>query len=268
MVKITTPIQFVVNNYRKGEFDPDRGFERFRERVGLAPAGRNAWVTWRLAFVAVIVVLVAGLSLYIVSMNRWEETTASVVELPDGSIAKLREGASLAYQPHRFTRERNVRLKGMGCFEVMRNPKAPFVVRGQETFVRVLGTQFLFDTETEVVYVIDGRVLFAREVFGQGLELGKGEYAILPEGSEVPLLTAPATPNPAAWATGRLEYDAVPLGDVLEELSDLYGKRLGVAPEAASGKRLTGAFDVSDGVAFIIAAIESALNVQIAVSDE
>lgn len=268
MVRIINPIQFVIKNYRKGEFDPDRGIERFRERVGLAPAGRNAWVTWRLAFVAVIVVLVAGLSLYIVSMNRWEETAAAVVELPDGSVVQLQKGATLAFQPRRFTRERNVRLRGTGCFEVMRDPDAPFVVRGRESFVRVLGTQFLFDTEGEEVYVLDGRVLFAREDSGRGLELGKGEYAILPEGSEVPLLTAPATPNPAAWATGRLEYDAVPLGDVLEELSDLYGKRLGVAPEAASGKRLTGAFDVSDGAAFIIAAIESALNVQIAVSDE
>ena len=201
-------------------------------------------------------------------MDRWEMVTAPVAELPDGSVVQLKEGASLAYQPHRFSRERTVRLSGTGCFDVVYDPDAPFEVHTEEAYVRVLGTRFLFDADEGEVYVIEGRVRFSRVSTEEGVVLAKGERAFLSAGAGAPVLEAPELPNPAAWATGRLAYESVPLGTVLEELSSIYGSQLSVAPEAAIGKRLTGDFLLDDGLDFIATAIEAALDVQIARSDE
>lgn len=258
----------VLRHYQHGAFDSDRAVERFRERIGCVKArsrSRVAWC-WALASVA-FVILVAGLTLRQKWMNRWEETTASVVELPDGSVARLKDGATLAYQPQRFENERTVRLSGTGCFEVKHDATSPFVACADDSYVRVLGTQFLFDADAGEVYVLEGRVLFARASSQGGTVLSKGERAVIFEGEEKPVLAVSEQPNPAAWATGRFAYDAVPLGQVLEELTAFYGKRLEVAPSTA-GRHLTGEFLTSDGLEFIVSAIELALDVQISVSDE
>lgn len=262
-------LQSVLRHYTTDTFDPDRAVKRFRERTGQEVAGRNSQAAWRWALVAVAVVgLAVGLTLHQLSLYHWEKTTASVVELPDGSVVRLRDGAVLAYQPRRFARERTVRLSGTGCFEVKHDPASPFEACSKDAIVRVLGTRFLLDTDAGEVYVLDGRVRFARASAADGLILTKGERAILPESAEVPVLKAPELPNPAAWATGRLAYESVPLGTVLEELSSIYGPQLSVAPETAIGKRLTGDFLLDDGLDFIATAIEAALDVQIARSDE
>lgn len=261
----------VLRHYQPGEFDPDRALERFRERVGNGKAGKSfrfSWAAWRWVSALVVVVgLVAGLTLHQMMMNRWEETTASVIELPDGSVARLQDGAVLSYQSRRFARERTVRLSGIGFFQVKHDDSSPFMVSAKDAYVQVLGTQFQFDTYAGEVYVLEGRVLFARASSEGGTVLSEGEHAILVDGAEKPVLTVPEQPNPAAWVTGRFAYDAVPLGRVLEELSAYYGKRLEPTPEAV-GKYLTGEFYVSDGLEFIVSAIESALDVCISVSDE
>ncbi|MBP5721581.1 MAG: hypothetical protein J6W82_11050, partial [Bacteroidales bacterium] len=57
-------------------------------------------------------------------------------------------------------------------------------------------------------------------------------------------------------------------GDVLAELSSLFGAELTVAHENANGASLTGEFLVSDGLAHIVSAIETALGVDIISSED
>lgn len=262
-------LQSVLRHYTTDTFDPDRAVERFRERTGQEMAGKRHRGAWRWALVvASVAVVVVGLALRQQAEDRWEMIVAPVAELPDGTIVQLREGASLAYQPRCFARERTVRLSGTGYFDVVHNPDAPFDVHTEEAFVRVLGTRFIFDAEHEEVFVIEGRVQFARTSSSDGLVLAPGDHAMLPDGTEEPVLTDSTQPNPAAWATGRLAYESVPLGTVLEELTALYGQQLSVVPETAIGKQLTGDFMVDDGLDFIVAAIEAAMDVQIVKSGE
>lgn len=262
-------IQFILRHYRPKVFSPDQALERFWGREGSGTVEKRTTVIWWWALVTMFVVTITiGTTLHQRSMDRWEMVTAPVAELPDGSVVQLKEGASLAYQPHRFSRERTVRLSGTGCFDVVHDPDAPFEVHTEEAYVRVLGTRFLFDADEGEVYVIEGRVRFSRVSTEEGVVLAKGEHAFLSAGAGAPVLEAPELPNPAAWATGRLAYESVPLGTVLEELSSIYGSQLSVAPETAIGKRLTGDFLLDDGLDFIATAIEAALDVQIARSDE
>ena len=244
---------FVLRHYKEGVFDPKRGLERFRERTGMQKAVTFRWVA---AAAAVALMVAAGISLYQWRLNRWEEVTARAFVLPDQSVIRLQEGAVLSFQPHKYAKDRTVRLNGTGYFEVARNETTPFEVHSGAARVKVLGTKFQFDASQNTVFVTEGRVLFSAE---EGLELTKGNYARIING--IPELSAPETPNPAAWATGRLQYDATPLGTVLKELSSLFGRKL--SAEWADEPSLTGEFTLSDGLPKILSLIESALNVKI-----
>lgn len=251
-------LAFVLRHYKEGVFDPKRGLARFRERVGAQREGvRLTVLRWAAAAAAVALLIAAGTGLYRWRLNRWEEVSARAFVLPDQSVVRLQEGAVLTFQPRRFAKERTVRLNGTGYFEVAHNEANPFEVHSGAAKVKVLGTRFQFDASRNTVYVTEGRVLFATEE--NGLELTRGAYAVLQDGK--PVLSAPQLPNPAAWATGRLQYKAVPLGTVLEELSFLFGKELSF--ESADEPSLTGEFTLSDGLSRIISLIESALNVEI-----
>ena len=262
------PLQFVLRHYRRRLFDSDSAIGRLRKAVGIDR-------TWRIhravlglsAAAAAVALILSGMALHRSRMNVWEETTASAVVLPDHSTVMLKEGASLAFQPRRFAKDRTVRLSGTGYFEVERNPSSPFEVLSGEARVRVLGTKFQFDADRSEVYVREGCVLFAKEQSDTGLEMTAGTLAVLMDGSEMPVIIRTST-NPDAWATGRLAYNAVPLGDVLAELSSLFGAELTVARANAKSMSLTGEFLVSDGLAHIVSAIETALGVDILSSDD
>ena len=106
-------LQFVLRHYRRRLFDPDSAIGRLRKAVGI---DRN----WRIrravlglsATAAAVALILSGMALHRSRMNVWEETTASAVVLPDHSTVMLKEGASLAFQPRRFAKDRTVRLSG------------------------------------------------------------------------------------------------------------------------------------------------------------
>ena len=258
-------LRFVLDHYRHGMPDTGSALRRFLERVGLDRIARRRRLV-RVAGIAAAcsVLLATGLLLNNRRMNRWEETDASAVVLPDRTTVRLKEGSSLAFQPLRYKKERVVRLSGTGYFEVVPDRSLPFEVRSGDAYVRVLGTKFQFDTECREVSVGEGRVLFAAQGAEQGLEMPAGTHAVLAPGTGLPVFSAPSTPNPSAWATGRVIYDSVPLGTVLDELSSLFGTGLTVVSGPSVEPLLTAEFRLSGGLDAIITAIESALGVKIA----
>ena len=257
-------LQFVLRHYRRGLLDPDKALVRFRRRIGSYDAWRGRRAAGRFATAAAAALLLAvSLGLYLTSLNRWVETTASNIVLPDHSTVRLKDGATLAFQPRRFSRERAVRLEGTAYFEVMSDLGAPFEVSSGDARVRVLGTKFQFDAERREVFLSEGRLMFSRENSDEGLLMTDGTAAVLEEGFDSPVLVTPSSLNPLAWVTGRLVYDAVPLAQVLEELSSIFGKDLKTSSQSSDTVRLTGEFLVSDGLEHILSAIESALNVDI-----
>lgn len=62
--------------------------------------------------------------------------------LPDGSTAILEKNASIIVEEHYGRRSRKVFLQGEAFFEVVRNPKMPFMVYADDLITEVLGTSF------------------------------------------------------------------------------------------------------------------------------
>lgn len=64
------------------------------------------------------------------------------IELSDGTKIWLNSGSKLKY-PQKFTgKSREVELEGEGYFDVVKNPKTPFIVKASDLNIKVLGTSF------------------------------------------------------------------------------------------------------------------------------
>jgi hypothetical protein len=63
-------------------------------------------------------------------------------QLPDGSMATLSYRSSLRYGAHFKDSARELWLQGDACFDVVKNPRHPFLVHIGTTTVEVLGTRF------------------------------------------------------------------------------------------------------------------------------
>lgn len=64
------------------------------------------------------------------------------IQLPDGSDVWLNAGSELKYNKDFEKGNREVYLSGEAFFDVVRNPKKPFVIHTSSMDVKVLGTQF------------------------------------------------------------------------------------------------------------------------------
>jgi ferric-dicitrate binding protein FerR (iron transport regulator) len=64
------------------------------------------------------------------------------LKLPDGSTVWLNAGSKLNYEKINETGLREVYLSGEGFFDVVKNPKRPFIIHTSTIDIKVLGTKF------------------------------------------------------------------------------------------------------------------------------
>ena len=251
------PLLFILQHYRPGRLDPGAAFAVFRRRTGLKRP-----IPWRACTAAAAAVLLVVFFIH-QYRNAWEECAAydsvRTVVLRDGTEVSLAPGSTLSWQPRK--KDRLVRMSGRARYCVARDESRPFVVRAADLEVTVLGTVF---TVTEGgrgtrVDVSQGRVRVCAADASE--ELRAGESAVL-DGTG--LQKRPSAPNPCAWATGRFVYEAVPLEEVLAELSAHYGVRMEAAP---TDRRLTAEFGTDMTAEQVAELICLALDVEIKITD-
>lgn len=119
--------------------------------------------TWLAAAASVILLAVIGLWLYQSRAVLDSDTLASTVltvagpnfvHLPDGSIVKLRQGATISYDEATFGRtDRRLTLAGTAYFDVTHDPKLKFQVHSGRVITTVHGTAFSVDEEVGSIKV-------------------------------------------------------------------------------------------------------------------
>lgn len=263
-------MRFVLSHYKDGLKSPDDALADVYEKAGINR--RNTRSAYRRTFILTASGIAASLLLVIsFAMNRrnaWTEYRAdaskAIVSLADGTMVTLAPGTVIKLQERK--NPRHVELEGNAFFDVARDGSHPFTVAAGTGTVRVLGTRFLVSHSIEgmSVDVTDGRVLFSSAGDEEGLVLTKGMSAILSIEEDTPSLVDQKMPNPAAWATGEFNYHQTRLCDALAELASFYGVELSTSDGADPNLTFTGRFS-SDSLDDILYAIESALDVKIAV---
>ncbi|MBL9190394.1 MAG: FecR domain-containing protein [Opitutaceae bacterium] len=192
------------------------------------------------------------------------------VELPDGSVIQLNTGSAVAvrYEAH----VRRVHLtQGEAYFTVAKNPGRPFIVNAAGVDVRVLGTVFNVRLRPDSVDVLvtEGKVSVQSPV---GVVASPAATAVatpgwseLVAGQKLSVELSPVTPvtvqpvavaptvirQTLAWQERRLEFDATPLSEIVEEFNRHNRHELVIADEPLRSVRFGGSFPVADYATFV-----------------
>lgn len=196
------------------------------------------------------------------------------LDLPDGSLVQL--NTDTAIETDFSAAARHVRvLRGEAYFSVMKDPARPFIVSVGRVAVRAVGTEFnVYNKGTKVeVLVTEGRVQLDDSAQGRSLLAAVGHSAEPPllvagERAVVALqagpavdpstglatvtkLTVPEQRRELAWQERRLEFDDVPLSEVVAEFNRYNRRQFVIMDHQLAGKRFSGAFRADAAETFI-----------------
>ena len=156
----------------------------------------------------------------------------SRVCLPDSTLVWLNTGSTLDYFVSRWSKERNVRLKGEAYFDVSEDPERLFVVEGGGVVVKVHGTVFNMKAREKQEYVdvslLSGLVVV--ENSGVSRNLNPGETAICKRNS--PSIEKKTTDASIAclWTKGALRFEKKTIYELVGYLSEWYGMEIRLDP--------------------------------------
>jgi transmembrane sensor len=185
--------------------------------------------------------------------------------LEDGSVVELNRGAAIAVN---FTvGERHVELlRGEAHFKVAHDAARPFFVRAGGVETRAVGTAFnvRFDSAAVEVVVTEGTVAVARDpvVAHSPAPAAAAPVTLLKAGERALVSLASSAPAPVvatlspveletrlAWKPKLLDFDDVPLADMVAEFNRHNPVHIRVADQTIGALRLTATFrsDNMDG---------------------
>lgn len=183
------------------------------------------------------------------------------ITLPDGSHVLLDAGTRL--QVRRHLRSRQVLLaQGQARFDVQHSAWRPFQVEAGPVHVRNYGTVFDIDRQGDLSEVTLWRGEVGVRVEGGGAEqrLKPGQRLLAQAGSLSP--PEPASPDRADWTRGRLQFDRLPLSEVLRILQRYHDRPIVLDDPALGPLQVSGVFD-ADRAETAVALLPEILPVQV-----
>lgn len=207
---------------------------------------------WKKA--AVIALLIASTAALHIGLKQYlSETSAetnfiseapygekSRVALPDGTTVWLNAGSRLTYSSRYNATHRNVTLAGEGYFEVAKQGGIPFTVHTAAYAIVVKGTKFNVSAYAEDSYIattlLEGAVVL--DYKGKEIPLHPGESMRLDLSSGRFTRTKINARQSKAWADNRIEFDNIPLQELLVKLSRQYNVPIHLERKEAGEKTL------------------------------
>lgn len=229
--------------------DTEAAWDKVNEKAKIRPVPKIIKLS-RLYIVRVAAVLVLGIvtwavynsiphSKLIVATNK-----SIQLNLPDGSSVHLNRNALLKYPTKFANNVRNVELKGEAFFEITRNPQAPFIIKAQNTEIKVLGTSFNVgntDGNLEVV-VRSGRVTVTSMLTGENVILDSNEKALVAENGTL-VKSINNNENYLAWKTKRFTFNQTRLDSVYLAVSKAYGFKVDTRDSSIFTHKLTATYE-------------------------
>ena len=144
------------------------------------------------------------------------------LKLPDGSKVWLNSGSVLRYPVEFLGPNRSVELTGEAYFEVAKKKEKPFIVRADQSEVRVLGTKFdikAYPGEKLQTVLVEGSVLFSMGKDSVCLKPGM-EAQISKQGFII--VDSANLPQALAWRSRLFWFSQTPLNEMMTEISREY----------------------------------------------
>ena len=217
-------------NLRESRFEPnvELAWQKVSSRIEVKTAPTNYAFLYR---VAAVIVFALGLGVLSYTYMKNDLTTITTksgdhkeLVLPDGTIIEMNEGSEIRFDNSFDEKKRIVHLKGQAFFQVARDVQRPFIVKGANSTIEVLGTSFDFLStgKQAEVNVMSGEVAFYSNTNTENkATLVKGNSAELrPDGN---LYTSSnLDTNTIAWRYGEMDFKSARLDDVIVILSKYY----------------------------------------------
>ena len=187
----------------------------------------------------------------IIALQSDHRTAAGRIEritMDDGSIVDL--GGQSAMAADIDADHRHVRLlAGEAFFDVVRDPRRPFVVDARGVEVRVLGTEFdvLVTSETTTVALLSGSVEAVPATGDQGtIELMPGQKAVIDHVTGESRIEAVSPEDIGAWRDGMVFLSGVTLAEAAEIIQRYHTAWITIPDNAFARRRVSGLIDLRD----------------------
>ncbi|MBR1926640.1 MAG: FecR domain-containing protein [Bacteroidales bacterium] len=168
--------------------------------------------------------------------------------LPDQTKVWLNTNSTLLY-PESFSKgKRRVRLEGEAFFDVTKDEGHPFVVSARDCEIEVLGTQFDVsaypDSPEFQATLVSGSIRFTDKT-GRGrrpTELFPGQRLSLDFSAGGTTVSYVDTESLTSWRTGEINFNHIPLSDVLTIIGNNFGIRFVISGDKILDDTYTGSF--------------------------
>ena len=209
---------------------------------------------------AAAAVLILFFALFSAIGNKTYEYYASTnrdLTMPDGTNIVLKRGSKLIFTSKYGKKDRKVTLEGDAYFNVTHNKELPFVVEAGNFEVIVRGTQFAVSQTKKEVLVKTGKV---EVTTGDKRVIITDNQAVKIENNKI-VPTEINDPNYLAWETGILKFENATLGEVVDILSDAYGKEVKLEDNSLKNLKITVTFD-NQSLSSVVNVIAKTLNLK------
>lgn len=180
--------------------------------------------------------------------------------LDDGTYVHLNYDTKLEYPNHFVGSQRKVKLSGEAYFVVAKDAKKrPFIVETTNGDVHDYGTEFNVNTVEQEgitsVVLVKGKVGVSSK-YGKEYLLKPGEKAELQSG-RTPIINKVDINLFTSWNTGNFFFDGCTLDELMQVISNWYGKKVEFASDDIKDLQFTGSIDKYEPMYPTLHAIES-----------
>jgi transmembrane sensor len=196
----------------------------------------------------------------------------SKISLPDGSIVFLNAESSIKYMDN-FTENRTIYLSGEAFFEVAKNEKYPFEVITENLTTTAIGTSFninAYNTASKIeVSLASGKVKIAESISQSQVEINPGEgITYSPSNSSFQMQTVDIQ-NILNWKEGILQFEKLPLPEVIEILERWYGVEIEIAGKKPSPQlKCTGTFKPNEYLSNVLNVLGHSIEFNYTIDDK
>lgn len=235
---------WLVSKNRSDFYQPDLSvnWQKLMKNINYQPekrASRGIFLRWVAAAAVLVLVFLAGTRVDSGLFKATEKITytkivapegnKTQVVLPDSTYVWLNSGSELQYASNYSAKSRVVRMKGECFFDVVKDPEHPFVVQGSKFQVRVFGTRFNVNEDTEKntadVTLVSGKVQVLNLDDNPITELAPGQQLVYEKGI-YHVQKARNMEALTAWLNNMLIFDNQPFEDVIHYLEKWYGVKI------------------------------------------
>lgn len=219
----------------------------FEEQLSRKRRSRNLVIGWSAAAASVAVIIVTALFLFrtpdVRMLTAYALNETQMVELPDGTKVYLNKGSELRY-PETFAKVREVSLSGEGFFEVTHDAEHPFVVEGHYLTIKVLGTEFNFNSNesgANNVSLVTGSVeVSVADNAKEGVVLAPGQKADYDSATGALKVVATNAGIDAAWHDRIIPFEKASIKDIADILTRLYKVNISIDSKIDLSKTYSG----------------------------